>query len=351
MLVNFFYAHPVGHAVEALHYCLGHHAADPAREIAVALNADTAVRLADWCPFVSASYAIEHPFVEAGVDSRSPLAGVPREWEWVLDDFRRHQDIQLQTFAGMRDYYAASDEHFIATRGRSVVSGAAAGYRRHQQLRLALPEAARAAAVRRMAGGDGGADRDGGDRGPWVAVMPSGSGERALYPSVASWRLIFDALRAALPDARFALVGKLGRDRHTSTSLAAAEHAALLAHPSRPLDCFDVDLAEQLAVVEACDVFVAPHTGFGLAALAVGTPWPALSGGRWFECFFNRVPFRSIVPDTDRYPCFSQLDALAVADDDGDGPRAPSMSQARDPRRPRRDRRRRRRAVRRHPRL
>jgi hypothetical protein len=139
VLVNFFYAHPVGHAVEALHYCLGHHAADPGSEIAVAMNADTAVRLAGWCPFVSACYAIEHPFVEAAADSRSRLARVPREWDWVLDDFRRHQDIQLQTFGGMRDYYAASDEHLVATRGRSVVGAAAAGYRRHQQLRLALP--------------------------------------------------------------------------------------------------------------------------------------------------------------------------------------------------------------------
>ena len=34
LLVNFFYAHPVGHAVEALHYCLGRphgRRVDPAR--------------------------------------------------------------------------------------------------------------------------------------------------------------------------------------------------------------------------------------------------------------------------------------------------------------------------------
>jgi hypothetical protein len=33
LLVSFFYAQPVGHAVEALHYCLGHHAADPQRAV------------------------------------------------------------------------------------------------------------------------------------------------------------------------------------------------------------------------------------------------------------------------------------------------------------------------------
>ena len=49
-----------------------------------------------------------------------------------------------------------------------------------------------------------------------------------------------------------------------------------------------------------------------MAALAVGTPWLAISGGRWFEYFFNRVPFRSIIPDTERYPCFTQLAPLEL---------------------------------------
>ena len=31
VLVNFVYAPPVGHAIEALHYSLGYHAADPSR--------------------------------------------------------------------------------------------------------------------------------------------------------------------------------------------------------------------------------------------------------------------------------------------------------------------------------
>ena len=72
--------------------------------------------------------------------------------------------------------------------------------------------------------------------------------------------------------------------------------------------------------MQACDVFLAPHTGFGLAALAVGTPWLAISGGRWFEYYFNHVPFRSVIPDVERYPCFSQFVPAATIDD-GDGGR------------------------------
>jgi hypothetical protein len=299
VLVNFFYAPQVGHAIEALHYCLGHHAADPEREVSVALNAATPVVLAEWCPFVSHAYAIDHPFVDAG--AAPALDGVPRDWDWVLDDARRHQDIQLELFAGMGQYYAASDAHLVAARGRSVAGAARAGYVPHQQLRLQLPASVEL------------------DGGPWIAVMPRGSGEPPLYPSAASWHSILDSLRAAIPGVRFALVGRVRQGRDDAASLREAAD----------LDLFEADLADQLATVEACDVFLAPHTGFGMAALAVGTPWLAISGGRWFEWFFNRVPFRSVIPDTARWPSFSQFDPLAVADDGEDGPRIPSMSRAR----------------------
>jgi hypothetical protein len=70
-----------------------------------------------------------------------------------------------------------------------------------------------------------------------------------------------------------------------------------------------------------------PHTGFGMAALAVGTPWLALSGNRWPEYFYNNVPFYSVLPDPDRFACYNQLgpDPPLVPDRDGEGPRSPSM--------------------------
>jgi hypothetical protein len=154
----------------------------------------------------------------------------------VLDDSRRHQAFQLAEFPGLRDYYAASDAHLVAQQGRSVVGATPPGYRPHQALRLTLPEPARAAAARRMDGD-----------GPWLALMPAGAAERALYPSVASWELVLDALREALPGLRVALVGRLQRDRGSSTALDAAEMADLLAHDTVALDAFDADFAEQRA--------------------------------------------------------------------------------------------------------
>ena len=75
------------------------------------------------------------------------------------------------------------------------------------------------------------------------------------------------------------------------------------------VDCFDIGLWPQVALLERCDVVLAPHTGFAFLALCVGTPWLALSGGNWPEYFFNDVPFYSLLPDDPGYPHEGAIDA------------------------------------------
>jgi hypothetical protein len=280
VLVNFFYAQPVGHAVEALHYAHGHHTADPSREISVALNAATPTELADLCPWIEHAYAIDHPFLEEGT---KPLT-LPPTWDWILDDPRRHQPIQVETFKGMRAYYEASDAYLHATEGRSITGFGKLSYEPHQPLRFDLEPARLEQRT--------------------IAVMLAGSSDPSLYPSEKSWRRILDALHEAHPDVRPALIGRTTRDERTRSALDAS---TLRDHPSRPLDAYDLPLKEQLAIVKASELFLSPHTGFGLAALATGTPWLTISGGRWFEYYFNHAPFRSIIPDPERFPAFTQF--------------------------------------------
>jgi hypothetical protein len=319
ILLDFFYAPPVGHAIEALHHALALHRADPARKLAVLLNAATPTELAACCPFVAATYPVRAPFVAAAPDADRSLREIPRTWDWILDDPRRHQDVQIALFAGMRDHYAASDRRFTARLGRGHLGVEPPARARHEQLRLQLPQRARVAAAARAAP----------PARALAAFMPAGSGPRSSYPSLRSLESILDALHAALPEVRVVLVGRLRRDEQTSTALDRAELERLRGHRIVLGDAFDRPLLEQLAVIERCGVFVSPHTGFGMAALAVGTPWLAISGGRWFEWYFNHVPFRSIVPDTRRYPCFSQFAADLPEPDGTDGERIPSMTRAR----------------------
>lgn len=308
LLVNFFYCHPVGHAIEALYYANGHRAANPDSEVSVVLNATTATELADFCPFITAKYVVDHPLLTSAEDSADRVRHLPREWDWVIDESRRYQDYQLEMFPGLKDYYAATDQHLTPAKGRTVVTSPKAGYLPRQQLRLAIPRKDREQRT--------------------ITIMPGGSSEVTRYPSVDSWLLIMDALTDAYPDARLVLIGKLANNGRTSTTLTGNDLKRLLEHRSQPENCFDRGITEQLQAVQASDVFVSPHTGFGMAVLAVGTPWLTLSGGRWFEYFFNGVPFRSIIPDTDRFPSYTLFDELPVIDGE-DGPRTPSMTKAR----------------------
>ena len=61
ILLNFFEAHNVGHVIEALHYCLGHHRANPEVSISVLLNALAPTELAQLCPFVETVYPVKLP--------------------------------------------------------------------------------------------------------------------------------------------------------------------------------------------------------------------------------------------------------------------------------------------------
>ena len=101
------------------------------------------------------------------------------------------------------------------------------------------------------------------------------------------------------------LIGKLRREGHPDVTAFSREQLdELLERFPFCRDDFDIGLFNQLAVAQRCSLMIAPHTGFAFAVLAVGTPWLAISGGRWREYFHVGVPFRSVLPDPARYRAF-----------------------------------------------
>ena len=316
VLINFVYCHPVGHAVEAVQHCLGYRRADPARRIGVVLKANTAVDLAHWSPFVDEVYTVDFDVFGPAPES---LDHIPRDWDWVVDDPRGRQQWQRDIFPGLAGYYDLAAEHFRARKGHRVVGAPAPSYQAGHRLELELPSSAQAWAAETVPTGVE----------PTIAVLPAGSAERWMYPSLESWRTMLGALVEQYPRARFCFVGKLTDDGRTSTGFSREEFEALAETVPTALWAVDVPLAEQLAAVQRCDLLFSPHSGFAFAAMAVGTPWLTLAGNKWAEYYFNPgVPFYSVLPDIDRYPCYVMLgnDPEPVEDD---GPRSPSMSAAR----------------------
>ncbi|WP_243867051.1 glycosyltransferase family 9 protein [Actinophytocola oryzae] len=313
MLVNFVYCHPVGHAVEAVQYCLGYKLADPTRRVGLVLKANTAVDLARWCPHVDDLYTVDVDVF--GQPTDDVLAHVPADWDWVVDDPRGHQPFQRDFFPGLAGYYDIAAAHFRTTGEHLVVGAPRPSYRAGNRLDLALPDDATAWAEELLPG-----DRT------TIAVMPGGSGPRWRYPSLDSWLRVLRALADRWPDARFVLVGKLADDGRTSTTFTRDEFDAMARAVPDAVGAVDVPLARQLAAVQRCGVFLAPHTGFAFACMAVGTPWLAIAGNDWAEYYFNPgVPFYSVLPDLERFPCYVMLGNNPEPVQD-DGPRSPSMS-------------------------
>jgi hypothetical protein len=314
LLVNYFEAHAVGHALEGLRYALGYAAADPAQRVSVLLNAQTAVELTRLCPFLDRAFDVRVPAGEGPVD----LDAVPPIWDVVVDNPRRRVARHVAAVPGFARYFAASDAHLAARRHRGLIGSPPVPYRPHQDLRLSPPAAERARA-RALLGSGGG---------PRLAVLPAGSGRRWLYPSPTSWERVLRALVAALPGATVVLLGKLRHDGRTASSTDRDELGRLARATAGTVDAVDLPLLDQLAVLEGCDLLIAPHSGFAFLASTVDTPWLAISGGPWPEYFFNGAPFHSVLPDPVRYPWFTMFaDAPVLPDDeDGEGPRVPSMS-------------------------
>jgi hypothetical protein len=319
LLVDHWYSHAVGHVIEALRRCQAYHAADPSLRISLVLNSSSPVELASCVSFVERVYPVQYTSIGTPEgDPGAALRGVPRDWDHVV---RHHASVEPwhDRFEGLRLYYAASLRHFRGRLSEGLAGQPPPGYVPHQRLRLNLPPTEREHALRELGGRIA------------IAVMPAGSGARRLYPSLTSWLLVLDELERRIPGVAFTFVGRLRADERTSSGITRDEVAHLLDSRRHAIDAFDRPILSQLAAVEATKLFLSPHTGFGMAALAVGTPWLTLSGGDWHEYFFNGVPFHSVIPESRDYEPFVGGRTLPMleSDSDSEGPRARAVSAAR----------------------
>jgi len=319
LLVNYWYAHPLGHVIEGLRYSLGYHEADPDVRVSLLLNGGSPVELATYCDFLDEVYPV--PYRDFGAPDGDPhlaLREVPRDWDWVVDNHRAF-DSGHDAFRGFRAFFDAANGHLRASGSHGVAGAPPPAYMPHQQLRLDLPHDARRAVTGTLAG-----------RTAISVVLAGSSAERALYPSASSWELVLTEISERIPEATFCLIGKSNQDANRSTSRVGESEVERLSRAVPSINCFDLPLAEQLAFVESSQLHISPHTGFSFAASCVGTPWLAISGGRWHEYFFNGVPFHSVLPDPSRYTSFVWGAPLPLVEDtDGDGPRTETMTRAR----------------------
>lgn len=299
MLIIYVYWPPVGHAVEALRYSLGYHTANPDVEISILLEKNTPFYLADLCPWIKKTYTVD---ILDTINSTIPpdiLHDIPREWDYVVYDER--QCGRKDTFT---PFYDICDQK-ISARVSKGFCGLACGeskipYIPHQKLELNLPETNQQFARTKLL-----------ETKNKIAILTSGHGQGnpAMNPSLKSWKMIIRSLFDAFPDLSIYLIGKLKRDNKGTMTTGVSESgiAALQENNPKIINCFDLGLLNQLAIIHECDLFISPHTGFGFSVVAVGTPWMTISGTEWAEYFFNGTPFYSVLPTCPKYPCHGRM--------------------------------------------
>ena len=307
LLLNYVYYNPAGHVAEALKFAKGFAAANPGLEVHLLLNATAPTELADPCDWIAGCTPIDtYCFLDEAA-GWAALAALPQEWDyiatndWILDDVKGRRFIPRGE-ASMVAFHHAAAGYFHARRGQASVDYPVAEWLHHlpgldyavdAHVRLALPEDAVAFAQRYA------------HAGPKICVLLGGSYGYAAYPAVRSWIRILRALVRALPDARLYLTGarRSLRGRTHTLGYTDAQVQSLLDRVPNIVDCYDLGLWRQLALIAQCDLFLSPHTGFGFVAQCVGTKWLTLSGGNWSEGnFHNGVPCYSVLPDNPAYP-------------------------------------------------
>ncbi len=329
ILLNHVYYSPVGHMVEALQHAHGFKGANPGSEVHLAVSDGAPWELAEGCPWVAATYRV--PLRDPSQCDLS-IPEMPREWDYIVDNnlmrLEAEQPDELLRPAGhvppqlgweeeaTLAYLDRTAKELVALRGRGVLYPTVrlpdGLHYRHTPVRLNVPAASRAFAEQYD------------HAGPKICVLPAGSGPPAFYPSASSWVMVISALRERFPGSRFYLTGtrRPGRHRDLTTTTHQARGDLLgdiLAADASIVDCCDLGLWDQVALLEKCDLLVSPHSGFSFLASCVGTPWLAISGGNWPESFFNDAPFYSVLPDNPDYP---YVGAYAF---DYDGPTIPDM--------------------------
>lgn len=304
LLVNYVYWQNVGHMIEALRYALGYHLANPSLEISLAVNKHTPYFLADLFPWIKQTYVVDLPDEKVEV-TENLYKHIPREWDYIASDGRSRTKEWCP--GAFYDYYQQVKK-YLNVKGKSGFCGNSfIPYKPNQKLKLELPLENLTFAKKHII-----------DTKIKIGVLFAGAKDPEFFPSIRSWETIFDALHKQYSDLSLYFFGKLIRtDKSTLSAFERKDLDMLLRKYPHSVNCFDMDLLDQLAIVQQLDLFFSPHTGFGFAVACVDTPWLTLSGGRWKEYFFNGTPFYSVLPDPKKYPCFENPDYGKTTKDDG----------------------------------
>jgi len=299
VLLDWTYYENVGHAVEGIAAAAEYYFANRGLEISLLLNSNTPYELTEFCPWISRCYPIDVDDVHRRGIGAACLRDIPRIFDYVIFSERIRYNALKFTDA-LRACYRAVYE---LTTSR-IWKGC-----RRSDCPLGLKVWAQAPYRLQLPGHLQIWARSFRTKGPLFSIMLAGSSRKMIYPSLHWWDDLFSALTMEFPGCRIAVLGRLptasGKERYRTATHPYSEDArqALLRKHQNVVDGYGISLPQQIAIIEASDVFISPHTGFAFLSPSVGTPWVAVSGYQYADTTFAGVPFFSAIPSCPAYPC------------------------------------------------
>ena len=317
LLINWAFFKPVGHLFEASQHARGYYAANhDTVDVYLLVNAAAPTSLVEACRWVTGVYPIDFAEVQSRGEEASSLQAVPAIWDYIITDPRidTHPpttggpgaEAMIATQAIVRQYVRAANWSGFSrgwqckwnTTGLIGLEDPLP-YAANARFTLPIPTDAQLFAEKYR------------HDGPTICLLPGGGTSGAEQtPPLELWTEIVTALADALPGLHVYVTGvsrSVSGQTYTS-GFSSRDSDALAAQLPFVTNCFDIGLWNQVALIAACDILLAPHTGFAFIGQFVGTPWLALSRCPWPEYLFNGTPFYSVIPDCDSYPAERRAD-------------------------------------------
>lgn len=301
LLLNFVYWMPVGHTVEAMKYAKGFADSNKGLDVYVALNSATTTELAKSSSWIKGVYSIDIEDIWEKGEKATSFVKLPKKWDYIVSDQRSKNLGNSGYESKMKKYYELFNKYSSASwtgltkcwfKGELPKE---LKYAPNSKIKIEVPVSTQKYIKNIL--------RKDKFR---ITVLLAGSANAGEYPTIDSWIYILKEIKKKYPEVSFYITGyNKPQNGRTSTSAYSNEEINKLLLETDAVNCYNIGLWNQIALIKESDIFFSPHTGFAFLSMCVDTPWLTLSGGNWPEYIFNDVPFYSVLPKTKEYPFYA----------------------------------------------
>lgn len=298
LMLNWLYYPPVGHVVEALKLTKGYALANKDLEIHLIINASSPIELAEACPWIKKVYVVPVDSLSDENSKTEFLKDIPKEWDYIITD-DRSQRLEMGDWSRNLIWaHKLLKEHLTANMAQGYIRQTHPMDKEvlprvlNPEVFLYIPSESKAFAQSRHVPEKS------------ICVMLGGSAGLRQSPSVSVWLKICKELVSAIPDLKIYFTGvtKSENGRTSTKDFTDADVDYLINNLPNAEKVYNVGLWNQLSLIQECEMFLSPHTGFAFLAPLVGTKWLEIGTCAWPTYLFNDIPFYSVLPDCGSYP-------------------------------------------------